>query len=126
MSFTDAVKSNSPTTRATRAQDGKLGVFKADELKEDVAAAISTLKVGEVTEPIRLQDGFQILRVDERKASTVRPFEDQEVQQTVSRAVTMEQADDASKKYLQKLRDDAFIDVAKGYATAQAKAEKKN
>ncbi len=125
MSFADAVKSNSPATRASRAQDGKLGVFKAGEIKEDITAAISTLKVGEVTEPIRLQDGFQIIRVDDRKASIVRPFEDPEVQQMVSRGATMEQAEDARKKYLQKLRDDAFVEVAKGYATTQAKADKK-
>ena len=124
-SFAEAVKNNSPATRASRAQDGKMGVFKPGEMKADIAAAISTLKVGEVTEPIRLQDGFQIIRVDDRKASIVRPFEDPEVQQMVSRGATMEQAEDARKKYLQKLRDDAFVEIAKGYASTQAKAEKK-
>lgn len=126
MSFTEAVKTNSPANRASRAQDGKLGVFKAGEIKEDITAAISTLKVGEVTEPIRLQDGFQIIRVDDRKASTVRPFEDPEVQKQVGSAATMEQAEEGRKKYLQKLREDAFVEVAKGYASTQAKADKKN
>jgi len=70
--FVEAVKTNSPSNRATRAQNGKMGTFKPGEIKADVAAAISSLKVGEVTEPIRLQDGFQIVRVDARKASPLR------------------------------------------------------
>lgn len=122
--FVEAVEQNSPANRASRAQKGSLGTFKQGELKEDVAAAISTLKVGEVTEPIRLQDGFQIIRVDERKPSTLRAFEEAEVQQYVSRAATMERAEEARKKFLKKLRDDSFIEITKGYVTAQAKPAK--
>ena len=122
--FVEAVKNNSPANRATRAQNGRMGTFKADEIKQDVAAAISNLKVGEVTEPIRLQDGYQIVRVDERKPSVVRPFEDQEVQQILGRAVTMERAEEARKKYVSQLREEAFVKVTKGYPTAQAKGEK--
>ena len=124
-SFVEAAKTNSPASRASRALGGKMGTFKAGDLNPDITAAISTLKVGEVTEPIRQQDGFQIIRLDERKAAAARPFEDPEVQQTVGRAATMEQAEDARKKYLKKLRDEAFIEIAKGYASTQAKAEKK-
>jgi parvulin-like peptidyl-prolyl isomerase len=124
-SFVEAVKINSPANRATRGQDGKMGAFKAGDLNPDITAAISTLKVGEVTEPIRQQDGFQIIRVDDRKAATVRPFEDPEVQRQVGSAATMEQAEDARKKYLKKLREDAFVDIAKGYASTQAKVDKK-
>jgi parvulin-like peptidyl-prolyl isomerase len=123
-SFSDAVKTNTPATRASRAQDGKLGAFKPSELKEEIAAAVSSLKAGEVTEPIRLQDGFQIIRVDARKDATVRPYEDKEVQEMVSRAATMDRAEDARKKYLKKLREEAYIEIAKGYQPAQAKAEK--
>jgi parvulin-like peptidyl-prolyl isomerase len=122
--FAEAVAQNSPATRASRAQNGKLGTFKQGELKEDIAAAISTLKAGEVTEPIRLQDGFQIIRLDDRKPAMLRPFEDADVQNAIARAATMERAEEARKKYLKKLRDDAFIEIAKGYVTAQAKPVK--
>jgi peptidyl-prolyl cis-trans isomerase SurA len=122
--FVEAVKNNSPANRATRAQNGKMGTFKPGEVKEDVAAAISNLKVGEVTEPIRLQDGFQIVRVDDRKPSVLRAYDDPEVQQVLARAATMEKAEDARKKYIKQLREDAFIKVTAGYVTAQAKDEK--
>src|SRR6266567_2844550 len=61
-SFADAAQENSPASRPSRAQKGKVGTFKPGELKPEVEAAVSTLKAGEVTEPIRLQDGFQIYR----------------------------------------------------------------
>ena len=122
-SFVEAVKNNSAATRASRAQDGKMGSFKPGELKPDIAAAISSLKAGEVTEPIRLQDGFQIIRVDDRKESTVRSFDDPEVQRAISSAATMERAEEARKKYIKKLREEAVVEISKGYAPAQAKVE---
>ena len=122
--FAEAVDQNSPASRASRAQKGKLGTFKKGELKEDLSAAISTLKVGEITEPLRLQDGFQIIRVDERTPAKLRPYEDPEVQNFIGRAATMERADEARKKFLAKLRAEAFIEITKGYVTAQAKPAK--
>jgi peptidyl-prolyl cis-trans isomerase SurA len=130
--FADAVQRNSAPNRASRAQNGKIGSFKASELKElkeDIAAAISNLKPGEVTEPIRLQDGFQIIKLDERKEAVVRPYSDPEVQQSVARGATMDRAEEARKKFLARLREEAFIKITSGYATAQLKtdkAEKKN
>ena len=124
-SFAEAVLANSPASRASRAQGGKLGTFKQGELKEDIAAATSTLKAGEITEPVRLQDGFQIIRVDDKKPPTVLPFESPEVQNAVGRGATMERAEDARKKYMKKLREDAFVEITRGYVTAaQAKPDK--
>ena len=122
--FADAAAEYSPASRASKSQKGKVGTFKQGELKEDINAAISTLKPGEVTEPIRLQDGFQIIRLDERKAATVRAFDDPDVQNYIGRAATMERAEEARKQYMKKLREDAFVEIAKGYVTAQVKPEK--
>lgn len=122
--FAAAVQETSPASRASRAQNGKLGSFKQGELKEDITAAISTLKEGDVTEPIRLQDGFQIIHLDVRKPATLRPFEDADVQNAIGRAATMEKAEDARKKYLKKLREDSFVEIAQGYVTAQGKPTK--
>jgi peptidyl-prolyl cis-trans isomerase SurA len=122
--FAQAVQENSPATRASKAQNGKLGTFKQGEIKEDIAAATSTLKVGDVTEPLRLQDGFQIIRLDDQKPPTLLPYESPEVQNAIGRAATMERAEEARKKYLKKLRDDAFVEIAKGYVNAQVKTDK--
>jgi parvulin-like peptidyl-prolyl isomerase len=122
--FVEAVKRYSPVTRASRAQDGKIGTFKSGELKPDVSAAISNIQPGEVTEPIRIQEGYQIIRVDDRKPSTVLPYENENVHEECGRRVTMERADDARKKYLDKLREEAYIKITKGYVAAQIQPEK--
>jgi parvulin-like peptidyl-prolyl isomerase len=124
LSFSEAVQKYSAQSRASRSQGGKMGSFKAGELSPAIAAAIAPLKVGEVTEPIRQQDGFQIIRVDERKESSVKPFDSPEVQGLIGRYATMEKADDARKKYLKKLREEAFVDVNKDYVSTQAGTEK--
>ena len=121
--FEQAVQENSPANRATRAQKGKVGTFKQGELNKDITAAISTLKPGDVTEPIRLQDGFQIIRLDDRKPETLVPFEDPRVQSSIGRMATMELADSARKQYLKKLRQESYIEITKGYAV-EAKSEK--
>jgi parvulin-like peptidyl-prolyl isomerase len=121
--FGQAATEYSPVNRPSRDQKGKVGTFKQGELKEDINAAISTLKPGEITEPIRLQDGFQIVRLDERKPATLRAFEDADVQNYIGRGATMERAEEARKQYMKRLREEAFLDIAEKYATT-AKPEK--
>jgi parvulin-like peptidyl-prolyl isomerase len=116
MSFAEAVQKYSPPTRPSRAQNGKLGEFLPADLKKEVAAAISTLQVGEVTEPIRLQDGFQIVRLDEQKPAVTRKYEDTEVERSIAQYMTMQRAEDARKKYLSRLRDEAYVKISENYA----------
>ncbi|HXG63530.1 MAG TPA: peptidylprolyl isomerase [Blastocatellia bacterium] len=122
MSFAEAVQKNSPATRPSRAQNGKLGTYEIGkgELREEIAKAISTLKPGEVTEPIRVQDGYQIIRLDERKEPTLRKYEEPEVQNYINRVLTMERADEARKKYLKELREAAYIKITPGYGATPA------
>jgi peptidyl-prolyl cis-trans isomerase SurA len=126
MDFSEAVQKYSSPSRATRAQNGKMGTFKigvpkeSRELREEIEAAISNLKVGEITEPIRIQEGFQIVRLDDRKLPTALPYEDNRVQSFIGQRITMDRAEEARTKYMKKLREDAFIRITKGYETAHA------
>ena len=70
---------------------------------------------------MRIQEGYQIIRVDDRKPSVVRAFEDPEVQAIINRAATMERAEEGRKKYLERLLKEAYVQVAPGYPTSQAK-----
>jgi len=122
--FEGAVQKISPPNRPSRAKNGKLGSFKLDEMKPEVKAAISTLKPGEVTDPIRLQDGYQIVRVDDRKLETVRKYEDPEVGPAIGRALTMERAQEAQKKYVERLKQEAYIFIKPAYNEGTPKADK--
>ena len=94
---------------------GKLGTFLASDIsRPDVAAAIKNLKAGGVTDPIPLDEGFLILRVDERTAPGASAFNENQVRE----AMAMERASGERQKYLRSLREDAYVQIAEGYRAA--------
>ncbi|HAF12560.1 MAG TPA: hypothetical protein DHU55_09540 [Blastocatellia bacterium] len=96
---------------------GKVGAFEVPNLRQDIAAAVKDVKVGEVSEPLRTNDGYQILRVDERTpASTTASFNENQVRE----AITMEQSDKQREEYMQGLRNDAYIKISESYRAAVA------
>ncbi|HEY7546665.1 MAG TPA: SurA N-terminal domain-containing protein [Blastocatellia bacterium] len=124
LDFKEAVQKYSAPSRGSKAQEGKVGVFKIGlkegrELREEDEAAISGIKVGEITEPIRLQDGFKIIRLDDRKLPQALPYEDNRVQNFIGRRLVEERGEEARRKYLKRLREEAFIKIARGYQAAQ-------
>ena len=54
----------------TRANGGDLGFVSTDRLKPAVAQAISTLQIGQSSEPIHTASGYEILQVEERRIGT--------------------------------------------------------
>lgn len=109
ISFTDAVRNYESPKRASYGNDGNLGGFKTSDLKDAIKTAISDLKPGGVTDPIPLPDGYQIIRLDNRKKGMYKPLEDPEVQRTVRTYMTMEQAETAEAEYLRALRRSSVI-----------------
>ena len=91
---------------------GKVGTFEVPNLREDISTTVKNVKVGGVSEPLRSNDGYQILRVDERaQASTAATFNENRVRE----AITIERTDKAREEYLQNLRNDAYIKVSDNY-----------
>jgi peptidyl-prolyl cis-trans isomerase SurA len=97
----------------TAPQDkGYVGEFDVPNLREDLAAALKDVKPGGVTEPIRVSEGFQILRVDARTpAGTTPTFNDNRVRE----AMLFERQPKEREAYLQNLRNEAFIKVTEAY-----------
>jgi peptidyl-prolyl cis-trans isomerase SurA len=97
----------------TAPQDkGYVGEFDVPNLREDLLAALKNVKPGGVTDPIRTQDGFQILRVDERIPGGTTPvFNENRVRE----AMLMERQPKERENYLQSLRNEAFIKITDAY-----------
>jgi peptidyl-prolyl cis-trans isomerase SurA len=93
---------------------GKVGTFEVPNLRDDIAAAIKNTKVGGVSEPIRSDEGYQILRVDERTPGSDPVYNENRVRE----AITIERSAKNREEYLQKLRDDAYIKIAEDYRAA--------
>jgi peptidyl-prolyl cis-trans isomerase SurA len=91
---------------------GKVGSFEVPNLREDIVNTIKNLKVGAVSEPLRANDGYQILRLDERTgAGTAAAFNENQVRE----AITIERSPKAREDYLQGLRNDAYVKVSDNY-----------
>jgi peptidyl-prolyl cis-trans isomerase SurA len=96
---------------------GKVGSFEVPSLREDIATAIKGIAVGGVSEPIRSNDGYQILRVDERTpGSDAAAFNENQVRE----AITMERTPKERDAFLKKLRDDAYIKISENYRASVA------
>jgi peptidyl-prolyl cis-trans isomerase SurA len=96
---------------------GKVGSFEVPGLRDDIANAIKTVTVGGVSEPIRSNDGYQILRVDERTpGSDAVNFNENQVRE----AITMERTSKERDEYLKNLRNDAYIKISGDYRAAVA------
>ena len=89
----------------------------------EVNEAVEKLKAGEISEPVKLNNGFSIFRVDAKKEVVTRPFEDQEVQNSVAQNLAGERAEKQTETYLDKLRQDAFIEIAPGYQFNESKVK---
>jgi parvulin-like peptidyl-prolyl isomerase len=109
--FAKAVKENTPKSRPSYAARGYLGFFIVRDLKPAVASAITFLKPGALTEPLRMNDGYEILLLDGRIPDSLRAYNDPEAQKQISRSITMSRADAARKDYIARLRSNADIKV---------------
>lgn len=94
---------------------GKVGRFEIPNLREDIAAAIKNVKVGGISEPLRTEDGYQLLRVDERTAaSNTATFNENQVRE----AIAIERSPKEREAYLQKLRTEGYVKIAENYRAA--------
>ena len=114
--FASVVASNSEREKngqRTAPQDkGRVGTFEVPSLREDIGAAVKDIKVGAVTDPIKTEQGYQILRVDERiPAGTTPTFNENQVRE----ALMIERQPKEREAYLQKLRNEAFIKLSDSY-----------
>jgi parvulin-like peptidyl-prolyl isomerase len=90
----------------------KVGLFQSTDLRPDIAGAIKDVKAGGVSNPLKTDEGYQILRVDVRNAgSSVATFNENQVRG----AMTGEVIDKEREKYLTELRNNGYIKIADSY-----------
>lgn len=109
--FTKLVAANSEREQ-TRANKGKIGAIQmSDVTRPEVAAALRNLKVGGISDPIRSEDGFTILRLDERTAAGESTFDENKIRE----AITNERLTKERAAYMRRLRTDSYLKIAESY-----------
>lgn len=109
--FTDLVRDNSDAASAR--QGGDIGGFEKGQLREDIEKAVWSQPRGYVTPPIKVGNGFLIIRVNERHQPGQASFE--EVENEIMDKMFTPRMQPAVRKYLTDLRAQAFLEIKPGY-----------
>jgi len=112
---------------ASKANGGLIGPLNVNEISGDFRKLIEGLKPGEMTQVIRTQRGYQILKLDSATPTKVLEFE--KARDQISERVFTDKRKDEFQKYLVKLRAQAIIDwrnqdVKKAYEEGLAQVAK--
>jgi peptidyl-prolyl cis-trans isomerase SurA len=97
---------------------GELGAFKRGELRKDIEDIVFNQEKGYVTDPIKVDAGFLILKVEARSAKGLQPLE--MVENEIMEKLYQPRIEPALRAYLTKLRMDAFLEIKPGWVDTGA------
>jgi peptidyl-prolyl cis-trans isomerase SurA len=115
--FSQLVAANSDDPETAR-QGGQLGAYPRGIMPKEMEDAAFSAKKGEVIGPFKRPQGFVILRVDDRWEAGQAPFED--VKDQINDVLSRPQMEARMKPFLQKLRQEAFLEIKDGYVDLNA------
>lgn len=103
---------------ATARDYGQLQPFRRGELRKELEDIVFGQERGYVSDPIKLPNGFLIVKVEEHYQKGLQPFE--AVQDEVMNKLYMPRLQPALRDYLTKLRQDAYLQIRAGYVDSGA------
>ncbi len=106
----------------TARNDGELGAFKRGELKKELEDKVFNQTKGFVTEPTKTDNGYLILKLEDRYAAGQATLED--VKNEIMDRLYTPRLQPALRTYLTKLREDAFLEIRGGYIDSGAAPNK--
>lgn len=107
--FADVAKSVSEGAKASEGGDN--GWMKPDDFRKEIADAIKTVEPGRISDVIEAGDEFYIIKVEERKAASIRPFE--EVRGQLEEEVRQSEEDRLYKDWMKRLRNKYYVNILK-------------
>ncbi len=93
---------------SSKANGGLIGPINTADLSPELAKLLAGMKPGDVTQPIRTQRGFQILKLEASKAAAVQPFDS--VRDLVADKVHDVRQQTEVRKFLGRIRTQAIIE----------------
>ncbi|MGH9632932.1 MAG: peptidylprolyl isomerase, partial [Bryobacteraceae bacterium] len=102
----------------TAKQFGELGWFKRNELNKQIGDIVFAQERNYVTDPIRVESGFWIGKIEERHRAGQASFE--EVENEIRQKLYMPKFEPEIREYLTKLRQQAFLEIKPGFVDTAA------
>ena len=94
---------------ASAAEGGDLGYFRRGVMLADFERAAFALKPGEISDPVRTDFGWHIIKLEDRRTVPVKSYE--EMQPAIREKLRTAQLEKASESYIQELKQTAVIEV---------------
>lgn len=94
---------------SSAADGGDLGFFRRGLMLPAFDKAAFTLADGEVSEPVRSNFGWHVIKVEERRAVGVKPFD--EVKGELAEKLRRERTEKSLEQYVQELKQKATVEV---------------
>lgn len=111
----------------SRSNGGLVGPISLADLSDDLKSLIDPMKVGDITELLHGQRGYQIIKLESKSNAEIKPFA--QAREDISNRVFTSKRQGEFQKYLERLRTEAIIewknaDLQKAYelGVQQAKA----
>lgn len=118
--FPELAVSNSDSRTAE--SGGDMGGFEKGKLRKDIEDAVWDQPRGFVTPPIKVANGFLILKVEDHHKAGLAAFE--EVENEIMEKLYQPRMQPAVRKYLTKLRTQAFLEIKPGFTDLAAAPNK--
>ena len=94
---------------SSKDEGGDLGFFRRGVMVPDFERLAFTLPVGSVSDPVRTKLGWHVLKVEEKRAGTPKPFD--EVKDSLREKMMRTQLEHYTEQYVQELRAAAVVEV---------------
>jgi parvulin-like peptidyl-prolyl isomerase len=92
----------------SKSNGGLIGPFPLTQISENLQKMLEGMKPGDITQPIRVQRGYQVLKLETLKASAVQPFDS--VRDLVAERVHADRQRQEVRKFLTRVRSQAIIE----------------
>jgi peptidyl-prolyl cis-trans isomerase SurA len=93
----------------TAGKGGTIGTMEISKLTADIAKVIASVKEGDVSEVVKIPEGYAIFRVDARKPSVARPFD--EVKNAIKNRLYQQRYVPELERFIAQLKEDAYIQI---------------
>ena len=90
-------------------EGGKVGFIRENQLLPEVRLQLKTLKVGEISPPIKCKDGYRFIKLEGIKESRIPPL--QEVRSKIERILFRKKSQDALEKWIEEARKRFEVEV---------------
>ena len=115
--FRELAKRHSENER-TAPSGGDIGIWRRGDLRKEIESAVFDQRRGHITDPLKTPNGYLILKVETKHRQG--QAELSEVQEEIRNRLMAPRFEPEVRKFLTRLRQEAYIEIRPGYADTAA------